>query len=70
MIAGASSVPALSGAVVRELAAGVETATAVEIAISASNRATAGGSVAAAIVGQVGQPFRLWRGRRDEVVHG
>ncbi|BBE33017.1 DUF4166 domain-containing protein [Sphingosinicella microcystinivorans] len=64
VLSGASSVPALSGAAVRHLASGVERVRAVEIAISASNKATAGPSVAAAILGQVGQPIRLWRGRR------
>jgi saccharopine dehydrogenase-like NADP-dependent oxidoreductase len=62
MIAGCSSVPALSGAVVRELARGMTRLRAVEIAISASNRATAGPAVAAAILGQVGQSFLLYRG--------
>jgi hypothetical protein len=70
VLSGASSVPALSGAVVRALAEGVDTISQVEIAISASNSATAGGSVAAAIIGQVGQPFKLWRGRRWLTVHG
>ena len=70
VLSGASSVPALSGAVVRELATGLEAVTAVKLAISASNRATLGGSVARAIIGQVGQSFRLWRGRRHETVHG
>ena len=37
---------------------------AVEIAISASNHATAGASIAAAILSYVGRPVRLWRGRR------
>ena len=70
VLSGASSVPALSGAVVRGLSEGFETCTAVEMAISASNRATAGGAVAAAIVGQVGKPFHLWRGRRQVAVFG
>ncbi len=70
VLSGASSVPALSGAVVRVLAAGVDNVAKVEMAISASNRATAGGSVAAAIIGEVGQPFRLWRGRRWTNAHG
>jgi hypothetical protein len=64
VISGASSVPALSGAVARQLAAGMDEVRAVEVAISASNRATAGRSVAAAILSYVGQPVRLWRGRR------
>lgn len=61
VISGASSVPALSGAVVRELARGVARVDAIDLAISASDRATAGASVAAAVLGQAGQPFRLWR---------
>ncbi|MCW6536674.1 SDR family oxidoreductase [Sphingomonas lycopersici] len=64
VISGASSVPALSGAVVRKLAVGFEQVRAVEMAISASNRATAGPAVAAAILAQLGQPLKLWRGGR------
>ncbi|XHS01338.1 hypothetical protein ACFB49_29430 [Sphingomonas sp. DBB INV C78] len=64
VISGASSVPALSGAAVRQLAAGMEDVRAVEMAISASNRATAGPAVAEAILAQLGQPFKLWRSRR------
>jgi hypothetical protein len=64
IISGASSVPALSGAVARHLAAGIDRVTQVEVAISASNRATAGPSVAAAILSYVGRPVRLWRNRR------
>lgn len=70
VISGASSVPALSGAVVRMLADGMEDVRAVEMAISASNRATAGPSVAAAILGYVGKPFGIWRGQRKTVGHG
>lgn len=69
-ISGASSVPALSGAAMRALSAGIDRVTAVEIAISASNRATVGPAVAAAILGQVGLPFHLWRGRQEVTVHG
>lgn len=64
IVAGASSVPALSGAVARRLADGLDAVRAVEISISASNRATSGRSVAAAILSYVGRPIRLWRGRR------
>lgn len=64
VIAGASSVPALSGAVVRALAGGMDRVDSVEMAISASNRASAGPSVAAAILSYVGRPVRLWRGKR------
>lgn len=70
IVAGASSVPALSGAVVRELAAGLDRVDAVEVAISASNRAVAGPAVAKAILSYVGLPVRLWRGRRWEEARG
>jgi NAD(P)-dependent dehydrogenase (short-subunit alcohol dehydrogenase family) len=64
LLSGASSVPALSGAVVRHLAQGMDQVRAVELAISASNKATAGPAVSAAILAQVGQPMRIWRGQR------
>lgn len=64
VIAGASSVPALSGAVVRRLARGLARVEEVAISISASNRATAGPSVAASILSYAGRPLRLWRGGR------
>lgn len=70
VIAGASSVPALSGAVVRRLAEGMARVERVEMAISASNRASAGASVAAAILSYVGRPVRLWRGGRWTTGHG
>jgi len=64
VVSGGSSVPALSGAVIAELAQGMAEVCSVETSISASNRATAGASVAAAILSYVGKPVRLWRGRR------
>jgi hypothetical protein len=70
IIAGASSVPALSGAVARRLAKGLDAARTIEIAISASNHATAGASIAAAILSYVGRPVRLWRGRRWAIGRG
>lgn len=70
VISGASSVPALSGAVARELAAGLTRVDQVEIAISASGRATAGASVSAAILSYAGKPVRLWRGRREALGFG
>ncbi|QUT05086.1 DUF4166 domain-containing protein [Sphingobium phenoxybenzoativorans] len=63
ILSGASSMPALSGAAVRHLAHGMDRVRAVEMAISASNKATAGPAVSAAIIGQVGQPMRIWRGQ-------
>lgn len=70
IVSGASSVPALSGAVARHLARGMEHVTAVEMAISASNQAAAGRSVATAILASVGKPLPLWRGGRWTVGHG
>jgi hypothetical protein len=64
IVSGASSVPALSGAVARHLAEGLARVERVDIAISASNRAVAGPSVAAAILSYVGKPVRVWRGQR------
>lgn len=70
IIAGASSVPALSGAVVRCLAEGMERVHRVEIGISASNRATAGTSVASAILSYAGRPVRVWAGGRWKLEMG
>jgi hypothetical protein len=64
IVTGASSVPALSGAAARELATGLDKVLCVEMAISASKRATVGASVVAAILSYLGKPIRLWRGRR------
>ena len=70
VISGASSVPALSGAVVGDLARDIEEVRSIEMSISASNRATAGASVASAILSYVGKPVRLWRGRRWQEATG
>lgn len=67
---GVSSVPALSGVVVRHLAEGMDDIRAIEMAISASNRATAGLSVAKAILSYVGKPVRIWRGQRWTTGYG
>lgn len=70
VISGASSVPALSGAVAARLAEGLERVTAVEIALSASSRGTAGRSVTAAILSYIGRPIRLRRGGRWTTAFG
>lgn len=59
VVSGGSSVPALSGAVIGALSRDMLEVRSVEMAISASNRATAGASVAAAILSYVGRPIRL-----------
>lgn len=70
VIAGASSMSGLSGAVLRRLAEGMSQVDVVEMAISASNRSSAGPSVAAAILSYVGKPVRLWRGKSWVTRHG
>ncbi len=64
VLSGGSSVPVLSGAVIAELGRDMDDVRQVSISISASSRAAAGASVAAAILSYVGRPVRLWRGRR------
>ncbi len=64
VIGGASSVPALSGAVVRRLAEGLDCVSSVDIAISASTQSTASRSVTHAILSYAGRPIRLRRGGR------
>ena len=70
VMSGASSVPALSSAVVQMMGRNMQQITQVTSAISASNRATAGPSVSAAILSYVGKPVRLWRGKRLVVATG
>jgi hypothetical protein len=62
-IAGASSVPALSGAAADVLTAGLRRPV-IEAVIVPGNRAPRGLSLIRAILAQVGQPLRLWRGGR------
>ena len=64
VISGASSVPALSGAVARKLCEGLDRADMVDIALSASTRSTATRSVTGAILSYAGKPVRIWRGGR------
>lgn len=64
IVSGASSVPALTGAVARRLAEGMERVFRVDTALSAANRATGGASTVAAILSYVGRPVRLRRGGR------
>lgn len=61
VLSGASSVPALSGAVVRHLARGIDKVRAVEMAISASNKVTADDQL---------DRGRVHRGTRADVLHG
>ncbi len=70
IISGASSVPALSGAVIRRLARGLDRVDSVDMALSASNRASAGASIAAAMLSYIGRPMQLWRGKGWTTAYG
>lgn len=70
VLAGASSLPALSTAVVDTLADGLDAVGSIDIALSASNRASGSASVTRAILSYVGRPIRLWRGGRWDEGHG
>lgn len=61
-LSGASSVPAVSAAVVTELSKDFESLASIEIAILPGNKAPRGYSVVASILSQVGLPITLWRG--------
>ncbi|HEV7391524.1 MAG TPA: DUF4166 domain-containing protein [Burkholderiales bacterium] len=61
-ISGASSVPAISSAVVDDIAANLACVLLIESAILPGNRAPRGISVVRAILVQAGKPMRLWRG--------
>jgi len=63
IISGASSLPALSTAVCDRLALGLDRVSAIDAALSASNRIAGGASVTRAILSYVGKPVRLWRGQ-------
>lgn len=62
IISGASSVPAISAAVVADLSTQMKQIDSIESAILPGNRAPRGWSVIASILSQVGAPLRLWRG--------
>jgi len=65
VVSGASTVPALSSAVVDALAAGLERVTLIEAALTASHRATGGAAVVEAILSYAGRPVELRQaGRR------
>lgn len=70
VISGASSVPALSGAVVRAMTADMDRVDSIDMAISASNRASAGASIAGAMLSYIGRPVKLWRGKGWTTAHG
>jgi saccharopine dehydrogenase-like NADP-dependent oxidoreductase len=64
VLAGASSTPALSHAVLDTLVTGSRQVIAIEVAIAPGNRAPRGLSVVQAVLSTVGRPIRLFRGCR------
>lgn len=67
---GASSVPALSSAVVDHLRGGLAEIEAIDIAITPGNRAPRGHATVASILSYVGHPLRWWRGGRWQEIAG
>lgn len=61
VVSGASSLPALSGAVIRQIGAGMERFERIDMAISATTRASSGLSVVRAALSYAGRPVALWR---------
>jgi saccharopine dehydrogenase-like NADP-dependent oxidoreductase len=64
VLAGASSTPALSHAVLDTLVAGSRKVIAIEVAIAPGNRAPRGLSTVRAVLSTVGRPIRVFRGCR------
>jgi saccharopine dehydrogenase-like NADP-dependent oxidoreductase len=64
VLAGASSTPALSHAVLDTLVAGSRKVIAIEVAIAPGNRAPRGPSTVRAVLSTVGRPIRVFRGCR------
>ncbi len=61
VISGASSVPALSAAVLRELTRGLDRIAAIESTISATTKASSGLAVVRSALSYAGQPIRVWQ---------
>ena len=70
VISGASTLPALSGALARHLSADLDSVAKVEMALSASARSTANSSIVRGILSYVGHPLPLWLGRRVQKGYG
>lgn len=69
-ITGASSVPALTSAIVAYQSRDLNPIHDIEIALSASNRATVGTNVIRAILSYVGKPIPLWQQGTETVGYG
>ncbi len=69
VLSGASSVPAISSALADTLCEGLHYIGLIETIITPGNRAPRGLSIMKAILGQVGRPFRIWRGGQWTETH-
>ena len=69
-ISGASTLPALSSAVVEELRAGIETIESIDLVIAPGQRAVRGVATLAAVFSYLGKPFPVWREGRWARVWG
>lgn len=70
LVSGASTVPALSSAVVDALLPRFSTLQRIEHAISPGNRAPRGDATVAAILGYCGRPLQVWRNGRWQTGYG
>lgn len=70
LVAGASSVPALSAAAVDALLPRFASLDAIEHAINPGNRTPRGDATVASILGYCGRPIRVWRDGRWQVAYG
>jgi saccharopine dehydrogenase-like NADP-dependent oxidoreductase len=70
LVSGASSVPALSSAVVDALLPRFRTLQSIEHAINPGNRTPRGDATVASILGYCGRPIRVWRDGRWQHAHG
>jgi NAD(P)-dependent dehydrogenase (short-subunit alcohol dehydrogenase family) len=70
IVSGASSLPALSGAVAHKLAEGLDRVDTIDMALSAASRRRGGESLVRAALSYVGRPVRLWRAGRWTLGHG
>lgn len=70
VLSGASSVPALSSAVVDHYSRGYARMERIDIGISPGNRTPRGLATVAAVLGSVGRPFRWREESRSRIVHG
>lgn len=70
LVSGASSVPALSAAVVDALLPHFATLEVIEHAINPGNRTPRGDATVASILGYCGRPIRVWRNGGWDEVHG